>query len=176
MEGRIFHVQSIVEAAAHINREFSSRLPVPLRGAIASLTGTIDLSWREGDTLTELKVKGIDQILTDGTELDYENEFGWTRVDSHAIARLNWACIYAMDRTRIDQWTERARISPKTGILLKPVILVYDKTFLTIPPRDSVTNPYNVKLPNRPEDRAKAILALYVNDTNQSEAHIDPAF
>lgn len=170
---RIIHVKNIVEAGLLMNKQFAGDFPIPLRGAIASLGGTIDLSYPFEGHLIELKVKGIEQILNDGTEFDFDSEFGWTRVD-YFPRRVNWAFAYAKNRGRIDNWVERADISDEKAKLLKPIILVYEKSLLTKPPINSSSNVFNVKLPQRFEDRSRSIISVYVNHTENTEdlAHI----
>jgi len=78
---RIIHVKNIAEASSLINRDFAEHFPIPLRGILASLNGIVDLSYHSKGKLIELKIKGIEQILKDGTELDLGSGPGWTRVD-----------------------------------------------------------------------------------------------
>ncbi len=167
-DNRIIHVKDIAEVAALINKQFKEYFPIPLRGAIASLNGTIDLSYRSEGQIIKLEVKDIGQILKDGTELDFDSQFGWTRVDYYP-RQTNWAFIYAKNRSRINNWVERAEITSEKTELLKPIIIVYDKSILTKPQHISHTNIHNEKLPQNLDDRSKAILAIYVNHTKETE-------
>jgi hypothetical protein len=165
---RIIHVSDVVEAGLLINRDFADQFPIPLRGAIASMTETIDLSYSIDGQSTELKVKGIEQILNDGTELDFDANFGWTRVD-YFPKRVNWAFVYAQNRGRIDYWAKRTDIDDKSERLLKPIILVYKESLLTRPDESSGGNMFAVKLPQSLSDRSKAIMKIYVNNTETTE-------
>lgn len=163
-ENRIYQVKDIVEAGFLINKQFKSYFPVPLRGAITSIGEPIDLSYKSEGRIINLQIKNIDSLLNEGTELNYDDAYGLTRVDYYPSA-VNWAFVYAKDRGRIDFWAKRAGISKEITEFLKPIIIVYNPEFLTKASPERTSNIFNVFIPRKPEDRAKAILGIYVNNT-----------
>jgi hypothetical protein len=173
-DSRIVHIKDIDEARILINKYFSDQFPVPIRGAVTALGEAVDLSYQSNGRLIELKIKEINDILRDGTELDFEDNYGWTRVDYYPDSKDNWAFICAQDRGKIDYWAERANVSKEKIKLLNPVILVYNKSLLVQPA--SRKNIFGVKLPQLLEDRSKSILAAYINHTELSHDWTDVPF
>ncbi|MBI4153791.1 hypothetical protein HY501_00490 [Candidatus Woesearchaeota archaeon] len=165
---RIIHAKDVVEIGFLIQKRFGN-FPVPLRGAIASLGEAVDRPYYCSGRQIKFRVKGIEQILNDGIELDLRS--GWTRVD--CSERGNWSFVYAGNRGFLDYVAES--LGDEQRKLLKPVILAYDSSLLTQLPENS-PNRYNVRLPEQPEDRARSILAVYINHTEETEDWSKSAF
>jgi hypothetical protein len=162
---RIVHVKNLGEAAALIAEEYRGRLLLPLRGIIVSVGGLVDLSWKHPDfkELITFHVKPLEKLLEEGTELDRDEEYGWTRVDYSE--RGAWAFTCASTRRRIEHCSKRAGIPDEVKALLKPALIVYDDSLLK---KSNDPLSYNVLLPEDKEELKRIILKVYVNHTEET--------
>tara|TARA_Y100000310_G_C20603732_1_gene774399 strand:- start:674 stop:1171 length:498 start_codon:yes stop_codon:yes gene_type:complete len=156
-------VNNLVETSYLINQNFKDNPHLSIRGAIGCLGETFEIEYRENPI--RLRIKNMEEILQDGTELDFDLNHGWTRAEDY-YHRSNWGFVCSQDRGRINHWRENSSMTDEQEKLLKPITLLYDSSLFVEVPQDKLNNVYNVRLPNNKEERSRIILALYVNHTS----------
>ena len=169
-DGRVVEVDNLGQASLMMNEEFRGKFPLALRGILTSVGDPVDLrltgyEFGFNGTTVDLRVKSIDELLLDGTEVKIRDPHPtWVNVIC-SEATSGWAFEYALDRSRAEKWANESGLSNEQRRMLKPALLVYDKTLLT-KPKDP-TNIFGVILPRDPELRKKAILKVYINNTSK---------
>ncbi len=171
-QNRIIRTNSFAYVSTLINQDFSTIYPVPLRGIMCSLNGELVLMNRENSS--ELRVKTIEEILNDGSELNLKQDYYITKVDEFSTnERALWVDVYANSHV-ICQMKANFQVLQGNLKYLKTAVLVYDKTLFD----QKYKSPYifNRRLPANKGKLSKIILKAYIIDEECTRPWSPPPF
>jgi len=178
---RIVYVKDFDEALELIKREYAPDYPIYVRGITTSIGKSLRIPKDQINQAIEFAggypkdfiIKNIEGILKEGTERDFEADL--LRGEDGLYTMVDWITEHRdpfQARSAAKIYREGAIINigeladrfltSKERTMLRPAVLVYDKTLLKLP-----GNYVLARLPEDKNQRAKVILKAYIIESEQ---------